>query len=112
MGIFDTLFGKTKTGSQYKHGGTVPLDRDHSFHAGLEKLRLFRVGGMEGKNLSTDDIKKIGDLIEPHLKSLPLGGKLSINTKMQIRDKMWHMVKGGQISQMDFDDAKDILEQF
>lgn len=112
MGIFGKLFGDVETGSQYKHGGTVPLDRDQSFRAGLDKLRLFRVGGMEGKNLSADDVKKIGDLIEPHLKDLPLGGKLSINTKMQIRDKMWRLVKGGEISEMDFDDAKEILEQF
>ena len=112
MGIFGKLFGDVKTGSHYQHGGTVPLDRDTSLRAGLEKLRLFRTGGMEGKNLSTDDVQKIGDLIEPHLKNLPLSGKLSIGTKQNIRGKLWQMVKGGEISQMDFDDAKKILEHF
>jgi len=112
MGIFGKLFGDVKTGSQYKHGGTVPLDRDLSFRAGMKKLHLFRIGGMEGKNLSAEDIKTIGDEIEPHLKHLPPGAELSINTKMQIRNRLWHKVKSGEISEMDFDDAKKILDEF
>lgn len=112
MGIFDTLFGKIKTGSQYRQGGHVPLDRDPSFRGALEKLRKFRFGGDAGQNLSAGDADTIADLIEPHLKHLPPGGKLSLATKQSIRGRLWQMVKSGQLSQMDFDDAKDILEEF
>lgn len=112
MGIFKQLFGNIKTGSGHRKGGQVPLDRDPSFRAGMEKLRQFRVGGLEGKNLSANDTKQIADLIEPHLKNLPLGGKMSLGTKAHIRNKLWQLVKGGKISQEDADDAKQILEEF
>lgn len=112
MGLFRSLFGKIKTGSQYRKGGHVPLERDPSFRGALEKLRQFRFGGDEGQNISTADADKIADLIEPHLKRLPPGTKLSLSTKQSIRGKLWQMVKAGEISELDFTDAKKILEQF
>ena len=112
MGIFDTLFGKTKTGKLYQKSGAESFHQDDSFRTALRKLRLRQYGGDAWQNLSADEADKIADLIEPHLKNLPPGGKLSIGTRQNIRAKLYGMVKGGQLSQMDFDDAKDILEQF
>ena len=112
MGIFDTLFGKVKTGNQYQHGGTTSFHQDQSFRAAFRKLRLRQYGGDAGQNLSAAETDKIADLIEPHLKHLPPGSKLSIGTKQNIRAKLYGMVKTGELSHMDFDDAKDILEQF
>ena len=112
MGLFDTLFGKTKTGQHYQKPGAESFHQDDSFRTALRKLRLRQYGGDAGQNLSADDADTIADLIEPHLKNLPPGGKLSLGTKQSIRSKLWGMVRGGEISQMDFDDAKDILEEF
>ena len=112
MGIFDTLFGKVKKGKHFQQGGTTSFHQDQSFRAALKKLRLRHYGGDAGQNLSADEADKIADLIEPHLKNLPPGGKLSFGTKQNIRAKLYGKVKSGELSQMDFDDAKDILEQF
>lgn len=112
MGIFGDLFGGVKTGRQYREGGHVPVDRDPSFRGALEKLRRFRIGGDEGQNLSADEADTIADLIEPHLKRLPPGAHLSLGTKSSIRQHLWQKVKGGELSQMDFDDAKKILDEF
>lgn len=112
MGIFDTLFGKTKTGQHYQQPGGKSFHQDASFRTAFRKLRLRQYGGDAGQNLSAEDADKIADAIEPHLKHLPPGGKLSLATRQSIRGKLWQMVRGGEISQMDFDDAKDILEQF
>ncbi len=112
MGIFDTLFGKTKTGSHYQKPGVKSFHQDDSFRTALRKLRLRQYGGDAGQNLSADEADKIADVIEPHLKNLPPGGKLSIGTKQNIRAKLWQMVKAGEISELDFADAKNILEQF
>ena len=112
MGIFDKFFGKVKTGSGYRRGGNVPLNRDESLRGGLEKMQHFKYGGLEGKNLSSQDAKKIADVLEPYLKHLPLGTTLSSSRKAAIRYKLWKMVEAGEISKYDFEDAKHILEKF
>ncbi|MDD5110653.1 MAG: hypothetical protein PHI63_05595 [Patescibacteria group bacterium] len=112
MGVIDKLFGGIKTGRQFKKEGVQPLQRDQSFRAAFHKLRSRAYGGYEGRNLTEADADAIADLIEPHLKNLPPGDKLSIGTRQNIRGKLWSMVRGGKISQQDFDDAKKILDQF
>lgn len=112
MGVIDKLFGGVKTGRQIRKEGVNPIQRDESFRAAFRKLRLRAYGGYEGNNLTAADADAIADLIEPHLKELPPGAKLSIATRQSIRGKLWQMVKGGKISQQDFDDAKNILDQF
>lgn len=112
MSIFEKFFGSIKTGSQYRKGGNAPLDRDKSFRAGLEKLRKFRYSGLEGKNLSEEEVGLIGDIIEPHLKNLPVGHKLSYSTKKEIHHQIWQLMENHKISKMDLKDFENILNEF
>ena len=111
MPVYKKLFGGIKTGSGYSEGGKVSLHRDKSFKAGLKKMQMFKYGGLEGKNLSPQDAKKISGVVEPYLRNLPLGGKLSLNNRQKISGQLWKMVKGGEISEEDYKDAKRILKQ-
>lgn len=112
MSIFEKLFGGIKTGSQYKKGGHVPLDRDKSFRGGLEKLTKFRHSGIEGRNLSQEEVDMIGDIIEPHLKNIPAGHTLSHGTKKEIHHKIWQLMENHKISRMDLKDFERILDEF
>src|SRR3989344_8637089 len=104
MSIFDKLFGTIKTGSGYKKGGNVPLDRDKSFRGGLEKLTKFRHSGIEGRNLSEEEVDMIGDIIEPHLRLLQPGHKLGYGIKKEIRHQIWQLMESHKISKMDLKD--------
>ena len=78
----------------------------------MAKFRNAIHGGLAGKNLSKENADLIISVIEPRLKSLPLGGKLSYSTKVSMRQELWQKVRSGELSHEDFEDAKEILELF
>lgn len=110
--IYKKIFGKIQSGTGYKKGGYTHFDRDQSLEGALKRFRNFYHGGLAGKNLSAKDARKIADVVEPHLKNLPLGKKLSYTTKLRINERLWRMVLDGEISRQDFDDAKRIVGEF
>lgn len=112
MGVYKKLFGKVGTGKSYRSGGD--LDGAHnskSLRSALDMFRDHLHGGTAGKNLSKHDADVILSVIEPHLKKLPAGRRLSSGVRVSIGSKLWRMVKKGKISEEDYKDAKRILKQ-
>ena len=111
--IYEKIFGKVKAGSQYtrqdKFGGAYSSS---SLRSSMQKFRNAIYGGTAGRNLSKQNADFIISVVEPHLKNLPTGGKLSYSTKMSMREKLWRAVLAGKISKEDFEDGKHIIEQF
>jgi len=111
--IYEKIFGKVKSGSNYSKkdnlGGSYNAS---SLSSSMNKFRNAVYGGLSGKNLSKQNADLIISVIEPHLKNLPIGGKLSYQTKMAMREKLWQHVLAGKLSKEDFDDAKKIIELF
>ena len=111
--IYEKIFGKVKTGSQYTSKGNFGGSySSSSLRSSMQKFRNSVYSGVAGRNLSKQNADLIISIIEPRLKYLPPGGRLSYSTKMSMRQKLWQEVKRGKISQQDFDDAKHIIEQF
>ena len=111
--IYEKIFGKVKIGSGYakknNFGGSY---NSSSLRSSMQKFRNIVHGGTASKNLSKQDANLIISIIEPHLKALPIGGKLSYSVKIGIREKLWQYVLSGKLSQQDFEDAKKIIELF
>ena len=111
--IYEKIFGKVKKGGLYSSqanlGGAY---NSASLRSSMQKFRNAVYGGLAGKNLSRENADLIISVIEPHLKSLPLGSKLSYSTKIAMREKLWQLVGSGELSPEDFADAKRIIELF
>lgn len=111
--IYEKIFGQVKKGSQYTSQGNVGGSySSSSLRSSMQKFRNAIYSGVAGKNLSKQNADLIISVIEPHLKNLPLGGKLSYSTKLAIKEKLWHYVLSGELSKEDFEDAKQIVELF
>ena len=111
--IYEKIFGKVKAGSQYTSQNNIGGGYNaSSLASSMTKFRNFIYGGNAGRNLSKENADLIISVMEPHLKNLPIGGKLSYSTKMSMREHLWQAVKAGKLSQQDFDDAKHIIERF
>ncbi len=113
VSIYEKIFGKVKKGSHYSSqdnfGGSY---NSSSLRSSMQKFRNSVYGGLAGKNLSKENADLIIAVIEPHLKNLPIGEKLSYSTKINMREKLWGFVQSGKLSQQDFEDAKKIIELF
>ena len=111
--IYEKIFGKVKEGSLYSSkdnfGGSYNAS---SLRSSMQKFRNAIYSGVAGKNLSKPNADLIISVIEPRLKGLPIGGKLSYSTKMSMREKLWQSVLSGELSKEDFDDAKQIIKLF
>ena len=111
--IYEQIFGKVAIGGQYtgqnKIGGGY---NSSSLTSSMNKFRNFIYGGNAGRNLSKANADLIISVIEPHLKNLPLGGKLDYSTKMSMKEKLYQYELAGKLSQQDFEDAKHIVELF
>ena len=111
--IYKKIFGSVKKGINYsskdKFGGGY---NSSSLRSSMEKFRNVIYGGQAGRNLSKANADAIIAVIEPHLKHLPLGGRLSYLTKVSIRQQLWQMVLSGELTREDFKDAKRILALF
>jgi len=111
--IYDQIFGKVKISGQYTGKDNIGGGYNaSSLASSMTKFRNFIYGGNAGRNLSKDNADLIISVMEPHLKNLPIGGKLSYSTKMSMREKLYQDVLAGKLSQQDFDDAKHIIERF
>ncbi|MBN1778747.1 MAG: hypothetical protein JW816_00790, partial [Candidatus Buchananbacteria bacterium] len=109
--IYKKIFGEVKKGTQYSTKGKFGSPYNSaSLRSSMTKFRNLVYGGYAGQNLSKADADLIIGEIEPHLKRLPIGGKIPYYTKMSIRRKFWKYVLAGKLSQTDFEDAKKILE--
>ncbi|MFA6214958.1 MAG: hypothetical protein WC768_00130 [Patescibacteria group bacterium] len=111
--IYEKIFGKVKNSSNYSnkdnYGGSYNAA---SLSSSMNKFRNAVYTGVAGKNLSKQDADLIIAVIEPHLKALPIGGKLSYSTKMSMREKLYRYVLAGKLSKEDFEDAKHVIELF
>ncbi|MFA6255043.1 MAG: hypothetical protein WC675_03350 [Patescibacteria group bacterium] len=111
--IYEKIFGKVKKGSLYTSQGNFGGSySSSSLRSSMQKFRNTLYSGVAGKNLSKENADYIISVIEPHLKNLPLGGKLSYSTKLAMREKLWQSVLAGKLSKEDFEDAKHIIELF
>ena len=111
--IYEKIFGKVKTGRGYSSDDS-PTSRSSaaSLRASMKKFRQFVHGGNAGTNLSAAEAELILNEIEPALKRLPAGKRLSSAAKYTIRQRLARRVRSGQLSSADFADAKKILDQF
>ena len=111
--LYEKIFGRVKKGSLYSgkdnFGGSYSAS---SLRSSMQKFRNAIYGGVAGKNLSKQNADFIISIVEPHLKNLPLGGKLSYSTKMAMREKLWQAVLSGKLSREDFEDGKKIIGLF
>ncbi len=111
--IYEKIFGKVKNSGNYSNkdnfGGSYNAS---SLGSSMNKFRNAIYGGLAGKNLSKENADLIISVIEPHLKALPIGGKLSYSTKMSMREKLYQHVLAGKLSPEDFENAKHIIELF
>ena len=113
MSIYEKIFGKVKSGSGYESSCNVDGSYNtQSLRSSMQKFRNAIYSGAAAKNLSHENAELIISVIEPHLKALPIGKKISYSTKNAIRLKLWGYVKSGKLSPEDFADAKEILALF